>query len=215
MSFTSKRLVASLLAGLAIQFGSFSASAQQVTVQQPTFEAFGVGTTVSVPVGGRTTIGGVGRSASSSSNFGPFRNNTNFGRSTQGSNLSVSATIHDFDLLDRQALDAAGGSRSRRKHKPLDPRAEHALRSLLERDGQTTEKASREPTGGNVARTDPDSEPAALSGDELLRRGLKAEASGQRGVALAFLRQARERGSGSARDELARLERLRRASPVK
>jgi hypothetical protein len=110
---------------------SSSVSGQELAVQQPVFGVTGVATTVSVPDRGRVGLGAISRggAAQSSSGFGwRQRGRSSF---TEQSSLSVSATIHDFDELDRAALAAPPmPSRSRRE---LSPRAESAWQTLSNR----------------------------------------------------------------------------------
>jgi len=203
-----------VLVGLSAKATAF---AQQATVQQPVIEQFGVDTAVSVPDRGRTSLGGVSRGASSSSSYGPLRLNRNYGSAFQGSTASAHVWIQDFDELDRQALQAAGSrQRPRDESVRLDERADHAYRTLASRRGDerpaAVAKSGAAIANGTASRpiASSSAQPAAGSGslpaDELYRRGLKAEAEGKRGVALAFLRVARDRGSNAAREKLERLE---------
>jgi hypothetical protein len=90
------------------------AYAQRAVVQEPSLESFGVGTTVSAPDRGRISLGGVGRSASSRSIYGPLRHGTSMGLSSQGTGLSVGVRVHDLAEMDRAALEAAGRARRAR-----------------------------------------------------------------------------------------------------
>src|SRR5260221_14179162 len=100
------------LVAIALAFSRLPmAAAQQIGVQQPSVESFGVGTTVSAPDRGRTSLGGVGRSAASRAMYGPIRTGTSMGLSSQGSGMSIGAGIHDLAEMDRAALDAAGKAR--------------------------------------------------------------------------------------------------------
>jgi hypothetical protein len=122
-----------LVFGIAIAVPGGTLFAQQIVVQEPVVEHFSGSTTVSVPDRGRAFVGGVGRSASSSSSYGPFRANRNFGRSTSGTGVSVHVWIHDFEELDRQALEAAGKSESHLAgSRPLS-RADQAYETLKRR----------------------------------------------------------------------------------
>jgi len=184
---------------------SSTAFAQQVNVQQPTVGVFSGSSTVSVPDRGRTLIGGVSRGATSRSTYGPFPSGSNTGRSLEGGSLSVGAYIHDFEELDRQALSAAESSPRTKRDQPEDARTDRAREALIRRD-----------RGGTARRRTAISPPAdqekerGLNSDELLERGRKAEAAGKSGVAVAFYRQARDRGSADAGRELDRLQKPRR-----
>jgi hypothetical protein len=111
-------------------------SQAQVTVQQPSVGVFSGGTTVSVPDGGRTAIGGVGRAGSSRSQygFGPGRSRSNLGVFNEAAGMSVGVRIHDLSELDRQVLAAAESrSRSGADTYELPPRAERAYTILSKR----------------------------------------------------------------------------------
>jgi len=202
--------------GLVCLFPGVSAVAQQAVVQQPSVEVLSGSTTVSVPNRGRTVIGGVSRGASSRSVYGPFPSGINNGRSFEGSSLSVGAYIHDFEELDRQALSAAESRAPHRSVLPRNDRADRAYDSLMHRDRSALRANVTEPRlglarGAGRARSNgPDGKERGLSPDELLERGRKAEAAGKSGVALAFYRQARDRGSDAAGRELDRLGESRR-----
>lgn len=88
--------------------------AQDRVVQQPVIRQMRVGTSVSVPDGGRAFLGGVSQGATSTKRFGgPFRSGTNSGREFSNSSQSVSVYIHDFDAMDAALLNAAGESAGR------------------------------------------------------------------------------------------------------
>ena len=97
------------VAGLAV-FCTFanSALAQRTTIQLPTFQNFGMSTTVLVPDRGSVYAGGVNRSFRSTSRRGiPLapglaRSSSN-GVSSSG--VQVSAYIHDLEQLDREVID--------------------------------------------------------------------------------------------------------------
>jgi hypothetical protein len=100
-----------LLWAIAISMLTRAAAGQ--AVQLPTFHFFSLSTTVSVPDGGDALLGGVSRSASGRVQRGipglpsqPF-DNVVTGRATGTSNVSASATIHDFEAMDK-ALQESG-----------------------------------------------------------------------------------------------------------
>jgi len=114
--------------------GAPLACAQQITLQQPVVEQFGVMTTVSVPDRGRASLGGIKRGASSRIRQGPLPWGTSTGWEYSGSDLSVSVWIHDFEELDRQALEWAEGRRPVDADRPLsDAQAERAWQMLAAR----------------------------------------------------------------------------------
>jgi hypothetical protein len=189
-----------------------AARAQHITVQEPSLETFGVGTTVSVPDRGRMSLGGVRRSASARAMYGPVRTGHSMGFNDQGTGLNIQARVHDLAELDQAALDAADRSRQARDDVPLSPAAEHAYQTLQARwnlrtgtnaaQGATEAKTTPAPTTGNL--------PAGPSAGKLLERARQAEAAGKRQLALAYLKVARDQGSAPAQREIERLGRTRR-----
>jgi hypothetical protein len=104
---TTRRLavLAAFLAVLAVARGAAGQA-----VQLPTFHFFSLSTTVSVPDGGDAMLGGIGRSSSGRAERGvlglpsrPFDNVATAGTSA-ASNVSASATIHDFEATDKALL---------------------------------------------------------------------------------------------------------------
>jgi len=87
---------------------SFEASAQ--TVQLPTFTFTGISTTVWVPDQGAVFLGGIDRAADGRNEFGvpglpfPGFQNRGIGQDRSASSFWVTATIHDFDAMDRALL---------------------------------------------------------------------------------------------------------------
>lgn len=106
------------------------ASAQQITVQQPVIQHFGVGTTVVVPDGGRVSLGSVGRGADSRSRygFGPLRGSS-AGRRTSQSGMSASATILDMRELDTAILNQAASGTSGERDWQAELQSRHRLQS--------------------------------------------------------------------------------------
>lgn len=144
-------------------------------------------------------LGGVGRAASGSNNYGPFRTNTNSGRAVQGGSVSVSVRIHDFAEMDRQVLSQAARSEN---GPPLPGAAEHAYSTLNSRHRPAT---AREPLPDN----DEDAERAAkdLAVTRYLRKGQAAKAEGKLEVARVWFRLAEKQGSEAATAELGKLNR--------
>jgi len=94
--------------------GTLARSAAAQAVQLPTFHFFTLSTTVSVPDGGDAMLGGMSRSSSGRVQRGipglpsqPF-DNVATGRASGTGNVSASATIHDFEAMEK-ALQGAGG----------------------------------------------------------------------------------------------------------
>ena len=125
----------SILPTLIILSGAAFAQAQDRVVQQPVIRQMRVGTSVSVPDGGRAFLGGVSQGATSPKRFGgPFRSGTNTGREFSNSSQSVSVYIHDFEAMDAASLNAAEDSSMRSKPDlRMSPRAASAWESLRTR----------------------------------------------------------------------------------
>lgn len=97
----------------------------QTVVQLPTYNFFTTGTTVSVPDGGSTLLGGVSRSASGDSSRGvpllgkvpglnrPFKNSS-IGSTMHASSMRASVTIIDLNELDEAVLAEAAARRMAR-----------------------------------------------------------------------------------------------------
>jgi hypothetical protein len=130
-----KRVVLIVIAVSGLSCGHH-ATAQ--VVQLPTFNFFGISTTVSVPDSGAGFVGGnstssMGRFERGLPMFGhaPIAGRTFGGRAiagrTQASGVSVSATIHDFETMDEALL--GNGSAIVRQPLPLSspPLAGHGL----------------------------------------------------------------------------------------
>lgn len=191
-----------------------AAFAQIATVQEPSFATFGVDTTVSVPDRGRTSLGGVGRSAASRSTYGPLRTGTSMGLSTQGTGLAVHARVHDLFEMDRAALESAENSRKFRDEVRLAESAQHAYETLRAR--RPARDFSNTPPGAVATKVppEPDGKQGALadgpSTEKLLDYARQAETAGKRELALTYLRVARDQGSTDAANSIARLNRNRR-----
>lgn len=91
---------------VAIQASSV-AQAQQITVQQPQRQAFGVGTVVSVPDRGSAFLGGVRSAASGRNSAFGLPGNVGAGTSINSGSSSVHVTIHDFEAMDAALLREA------------------------------------------------------------------------------------------------------------
>src|SRR3569623_2067602 len=124
---------------------------QALTVQQPTVESIGVGTTVSVPDRGRTLLGGVNRGASSRSIYGPLPMNSNRGQAFQAGSISSSVSIIDFEEMDQAALEAAPGKRPITGGKPSN--REYQL--LLARNAKRMPKQVPQVVVGDASNDQP------------------------------------------------------------
>jgi hypothetical protein len=187
------------------------------TVQLPTFSFFGVDTTVSVPDGGSTYLGGVNRSSSGSNEFGaapfgPFANRS-YGSQTSASSMRVSAYIHDFQAMDEQLLNQPTAF-NRGQNQPQvqmaravgqrveDARAASAGRPALDVAGLRAQRLEEE-----RARN---SESAGL-----MERGQAAESAGKLKVARLYYQMAYRKAEGDAKAQaLARLEAISETKPA-
>jgi hypothetical protein len=187
-----------------------AANAQQFVVQEPSLETFGVGTTVSVPDRGRASVGGVRQSAPSRAMYGPFRTGHSLGMSSHGSGLNIQARVHDLAELDRATLEAAENARRAREDYSLSPAAQHAYEVLRARPnvpdaatGRLGTIGAKMPRAAEINANQAD----GPSAEKLLDRAREAEAVGKQGLALAYRRAARARGSTPAQKETLRLSR--------
>lgn len=128
-----------------------SAWSQNLTIQQPVVERFSVDTTVSVPDRGGIYLGGVNRSGSSRKSFGFSRPGTSTGTFSQGSSTSVHVYIHDFEEMDRAALEAADRQSQRSSQvrrgasNKLRPEVAHAAHVLRRRHAENRAAAISRP----------------------------------------------------------------------
>ena len=153
-------------------------AAQQVTVQQPAVQTFGVGTSVSVPDRGRMYLGGVSSGRSARSTYGPLRSGTSLGSEYSGSSMSVGVYIHDLRAMDEALLALGGGAR------PADNAWEQRL----------TERRASSPASAVASRSD--TLAARLANFEALAQ--RAEERGKPAVALVYWRLAAKEGSTRA-----------------
>ena len=176
-------------------FGQGAAS----TVQLPTFQMFTIDTTVWVPAGGKTVLGGMGRSAGAGSAIGtPFgpTNRALAGR-TGASQVSISAQVHDMQALDAAVLAAA------------DARRPGGLKVA---SGSTPVSLGHAPSGSVAdARQALEAERAAdqREAQEYLDKGQRCEADGKLGAARIYYQMASRRAQGDLKTQaLAKLDAL-------
>jgi hypothetical protein len=176
---------------------------------------FGVGTTVSVPDGGSTYLGGVNRSSSGSNEFGapltPFGNRS-YGSQQSASSMRVSAYIHDFQAMDEYLLNQPTAF-----NRGLTQPQVQVARAIAER----VEDARAAPAGRpalDVAglRAQRLQEQQARSDESagLLERGQAAEAAGKLTVARLYYQMAFRKAEGEVKAQaLARLEAISETKP--
>lgn len=194
-----------LCVSVAVAFATFNsvAVAQNLTVQQPVFGNFSVGTTVSVPDRGGAYIGGVSRAGSGRKSFGPLRSGSSIGLFRDHSGVSTHVTIHDLGEMDRMILGQATERHIAHDGRRLSGRAAQAYSSLLERYASSATRTDIRPTAGR-GRSEANS--GIAKADRSLRLGQAAEAKGKLSVARLHYRMAARHGSDEARLKLAELE---------
>lgn len=192
--------VAGLVVG--ILFAGPAAAQTPSVVQLPSSSYFMVDTTVSVPDRGTASLGGIGRASGGSTAFGPALGPPNraFGRSLSSSNVSVRATIHDFEALDRATLERAraGTASASRSGKLRRPRPRVAASSS---------SAERVPPGSVAdARRLHAAEVAAQAADAQahLDRARRAIAKGKPSVAKIYYKMALRQARGDLKSQINR-----------
>jgi hypothetical protein len=198
-------------------------------VQLPTYSFFSVNTTVTVPDRGSAALGGVNRAAEGRNEFGtpllPFRpfRNVGIGRETSASGMWVTATIHDFDAMDRYLLSAP--SQSTVSWPPPLGRSQVAAsgHALLPRDpgygaswrlSVPSTAGSGPTTSVAQARAQRERQQVARAPEavDFYERGQKAEAAGKTGVAKIYYQMAARRATGELKGRVAaKLEAIGRA----
>ena len=172
-------------------------------VQLPSYSVFGVATTVSVPDRGSISLGGVGRSSSGYTAFGPALGpgNRAFGRNTSASNATLHATIHDFDALDRATL-------ARASHRPPLAVSRGSRRlSAYSRFIAPQSTADSVPKGSVAdARRLHQADVAQKEREALdeLAHARRAAEQGKSGAAKVFYRIAARRASGALKETIER-----------
>jgi hypothetical protein len=206
-----------MFAFCALQLALYARHTSAQVVQLPTFQFFGMSTTVSVPDQGSISLGGNASSSMSGFDYGfpglgqfpiagrPFGDRA-IASHTQSSGVSVSAYIHDFEAMD-QALLGEGvpltvlqsGPSNFSKVKGSRPIAEDAAGRMsvaqIRRQGDTAKMNT-----SGAARRD-------------LERARQLLAEGKTGVARAYLQHAVPTADPKLRAEIAALERSL-SSPV-
>lgn len=163
------------------------------TVQLPSFQQFGVSTTVVVPDRGATSLGGVGRAAHGSNQFGfpGVPGNRSSAAAASASRASISVQIHDFEAMDRALLEQAAAMRNSTRSLPASRPGSARL------PGQATDSF---PSVQEIRRARQNSPPADSSSTELMARADAARAAGNLGSARVLYQMAARRASGPLRD---------------
>lgn len=194
-----------------------------VTVQLPTFEQFGVSTTVIVPDNGSLYLGGVNGSSLGRNSFRPGvpgLGRRGIGRSAAASGMAISATIIDHSEIDRALLAEAARRRGDTVDmhgrpvadaRRLSPAVTARRAEMKVRDGRNSlaPQRFRLPVQGRVKpQTSVSSNSTATT---YLHRAQRAEANGQPHQAIVFYRRIVKHGDA----ELKRRAELRLAELAK
>lgn len=182
------------------------AYAQNVTVQQPAFGRFSVGTTVSVPDRGRALLGGVSRAGEGRKRYGFFQPGSSVGLFREHSGVSAGVYIHDLRAMDEWLLNQGRANRAGDGGRLLTRNASHAYRQLT--GGRAATQNLPSATTARSARV---SRPAASSvfggedpASKFYNLGRRAEERGKLSLARLHYRMAAKHGSALARAKLSR-----------
>lgn len=173
--------------GLALLVLPRPAAAQ--TVQLPTFQQFGVSTTVVVPDRGSAALGGVRRAATGSNQFGfpGTPGNRAGGATASAGGMSVLVQIHDFEAMDRALLEQAAAMR------PGTAAADASARN-------PTLEGENAPSLKEIRRRRAEMAIIAHGTTELMARADAARAAGNLGSARVLYQMAARRASGPLRE---------------
>lgn len=124
-----------LLLIVLVPLDSYAQAPAVQVVQQPVVRHFSLGTSVSVPDGGRAYLGGVSRSATGRKSSGLLRTGTSSGFEMSNASQSASVTVLDFEAMDQALLESGeriAAARAANKRQ-IHPRAELAWQALQAR----------------------------------------------------------------------------------
>lgn len=159
---------------------------QNVTVQQPIVGVTSVSTSVAVPNGGRTFLGGVSSAQSGRSRYGFFQPGSSLGLSRSSNSMSVGVTVIDLREMDEAILNSVPD-----RSEPASRFARHA----------PAISGSRVDSPGEPTR---DAESAEDRVAKFERLALKAEAENRPGVAKLHWQMAAKYGSVMAHKRLSK-----------
>lgn len=170
-----------LLLGTTLTVPAFG---QQLVVQQPVVGATSVATSVTVPNGGRTFLGGVSSAQSGRSRFGFGQPGSSLGLSRSSNSMSVGVTVIDLREMDEAILNSVPD-----RSEPASRFARHAAAISGLRDERPHEPAR-------------DVETTAERAAKFERLARKADAENRPGVAKLHWKMAAKYGSTTARERL-------------
>ena len=179
------------------------------TVQLPTFNFFAISTSVEVPDSGQGFLGGVNSAASGSSQrgipglgFQPFSTHA-IASTAHGGSMSVRATIHDFDAMDKALLGPNFQARA-----GAAPGGAQPAPGVLATDsagGSSLAEIRRQQAAEDAV--------AEAEVRQIIDQGRAYEAAGKPGLAKIQYRMAARRAKGELQQQaLANLQRLTAAS---
>lgn len=171
---------ASMLAFLFWMILSVPAFAQQLVVQQPVIGTTSVATSVTVPNGGRTFLGGVSSAQSGRSRFGFGQSGASLGLSRSSNSMSVGVTVIDLREMDEAILNSVPN-----RPEPASRFARHAAAISSPR-----------------AETPREAESTAERAAKFERLAQKAETENRPGVAKLHWKMAAKYGSAIARERV-------------
>jgi hypothetical protein len=174
-----------VLASTALPKGKLNAQ----TLQLPTFNSFSVETSVLVPDRGSATMGGVRRSSSAGSQFGPLRGTRATGRQAGAGGVDVAAHVHDFEALDKSVLAEAARRRG-------DTAAEK-IATLTQRDNAPVESVAEIRRRQAQSASDQPDET-----DSYLAKARDAVAAGKPTVAKVYFQMAERRASPAMKTQI-------------
>lgn len=191
---------------LAAQAMPFRGPIGATSVQLPTFNFFTVSTSVEVPDGGEAFLGGTSSSATGSSQRGipglgsrPFTNSAS-GSTGHGGGMSVRATIHDFDAMDK-ALLGKDFCTSNAISESGDRQPSPSVLATDSAGGSSLAEIRRQQSTADAT--------AAQEVRQLIDQGRAYEAAGKPGLAKIQYRMAAHRATGALQQQaLAELQRL-------
>lgn len=195
----------SLLMLLALPFSS----ARGQTLQLPSFHTFGADTTVLVPDGGATNLGGNGTARAGSNSFSGLPPQRGFGIDRSASSLGVTARIHDMQAMDRALLEAAPA------RAPRGATTDRAAMSLsrtgrsAQAPGDAALPSVAEIRRRRAASARPDEREVAA----LLQRARTAQAAGKASLARTYYDMAARRASGNRQNQIVAERRAAERSP--
>ena len=143
---------------------SLAAHAQNITVQQPAFGRFSVGTTVSVPDRGSAFLGRVARAGEGRKSFGPFVRGSSVGLFREHSGVSAGVYIHDLREMDAYLLNQGRTTTGLSGRGTLTGGAGHAYRQLAGRRHQVATPRRTVSRSTNVTRSTRSSAPSVFDG---------------------------------------------------